>query len=133
MATAQTPAQIANRPLVSIAAWPNTDRRTTVNPRTEQVYNDSHMNVKVQLNALKLASIIAEALGKGETSVEILGGLWTNDDLSDDKPCITGNANSTRAMIEARKLAKAQDEAKAALTLAAQHTPPADLPNAASA
>lgn len=126
MSTTQTSAQIAARALVSIAAWPNLERRTGVNPRTNNEFNDGHMNVKVQLNTVKLASILSEALTKGELSIEVHGSLWTNDDLNDGKPCLTGNAQTTRAMIEAKKLAKALDDAKIAAAAAANLVPPVE-------
>jgi hypothetical protein len=108
-------AQLVARPIISIAAWKNEDRRTGINPRTNQPYNDGHFNVRVQINPIKFAPILAAALNRGELEIELTGSIWANDAPEGNQPLLSGNANLTREMIEARKLQKAQEAAQAAL------------------
>lgn len=110
-------AQQEKQPYARVAMWPN-DRRREGTRDDGRPYNDPHMNVTIRVNAVKLSSAIAEALARGELEVEIKGGAWTNDDLSDNRPAISGQLTITRAEIEAAKAAKAADTAEQTAAIA---------------
>jgi hypothetical protein len=93
------------KPYARIAMWPN-DRRRTGTREDGRAYNDPHMNTKVRINTLRLSDLVAEALAKGDVEVEILGGAWTNDDLSDNRPAISGTATISRYEVDRQKAEK---------------------------